>query len=184
MKGALPTPAAPHFPSLPPGWDRCLFWVPSVPPSFKWPLAPCSSLWLIPYSRFLGSQVSECFAYNFLFPQARTEFLRKKARHRNSLPELEAADTGAPSSGPVDLFRELLEEGKGVTRSNKEYEEEKRQEKVSPSSRLPQSLMYLGGGSTLPSGANRSLENRWGLSESIPRTALKCWLQPSGPAGA
>lgn len=31
----------------------------------------------------------------------------------------------------MDLFRELLEEGKGVTRSNKEYEEEKRQEKVS-----------------------------------------------------
>jgi hypothetical protein len=31
----------------------------------------------------------------------------------------------------VDLFRELLEEGKGVIRGNKEYEEEKRQEKVS-----------------------------------------------------
>ncbi|MGV7440088.1 hypothetical protein PJI14_29485, partial [Mycobacterium kansasii] len=56
--------------------------------------------------------------------EARTEFLRKKARGRNSLPELEAADQGAPCSGPVDLFRELLEEGKGVPRGNKEHEEE------------------------------------------------------------
>lgn len=75
----------------------------------------------------LGSEFSAC---TFL-SQARTEFLRKKARHQNSLPEPEAAEAGAPSSGPVDLFRELLEEGKGVTSGNKEYEEEKRQEKVS-----------------------------------------------------
>lgn len=75
--------------------------------------------------------------------EARTEFLRKKARHRNSLPELEAADTGALSSGPVDLFRELLEEGKGVTRSNKEYEEEKRQEKERQEKALG-ILTYLG----------------------------------------
>lgn len=83
-------------------------------------------------SQFLELHLgSECSACNFLFPQARTEFLRKKARHQNSLPEPGAAEAGAPSSGPVDLFRELLEEGKGVTRGNKEYEEEKRQEKVS-----------------------------------------------------
>ncbi|CAK6437439.1 unnamed protein product [Pipistrellus nathusii] len=75
--------------------------------------------------------------------EARTEFLRKKARHRNSLPELEAADAGAPSSGPVDLFRELLEEGKGVTRGNKEYEEEKRQEKEKQEKALG-ILTYLG----------------------------------------
>ncbi|XP_006107337.1 leukocyte receptor cluster member 1 [Myotis lucifugus] len=75
--------------------------------------------------------------------EARTEFLRKKARHRNSLPELEAADVGAPSSGPVDLFRELLEEGKGVTGSNKEYEEEKRQEKEKQEKALG-ILTYLG----------------------------------------
>ncbi|ELK32900.1 PREDICTED: leukocyte receptor cluster member 1 [Myotis davidii] len=75
--------------------------------------------------------------------EARTEFLRKKARHRNSLPELEAADAGAPSSGPVDLFRELLEEGKGVTGSNKEYEEEKRQEKEKQEKALG-ILTYLG----------------------------------------
>lgn len=56
--------------------------------------------------------------------EARTEFLRKKARQRNSVPELEAADPGAPSSGPVDLFRELLEERKGVPRGNREHEEE------------------------------------------------------------
>uniref|UniRef100_A0A8C9AHF6 Leukocyte receptor cluster member 1 n=1 Tax=Prolemur simus TaxID=1328070 RepID=A0A8C9AHF6_PROSS len=72
--------------------------------------------------------------------EARTEFLRKKARHQNSLPELEA---GAPSSGPVDLFRELLEEGKGVTRGNKEYEEEKRQEKEKQEKALG-ILTYLG----------------------------------------
>lgn len=89
------------------------------------------SLWPAPDSLFFGSHLgSECSAYNFLFPQARTEFLRKKARHQDSLPELEAAEAGTLSSRPVDLFRELLEEGKGVTRGNKEYEEEKRQEKV------------------------------------------------------
>ncbi|XP_062947287.1 leukocyte receptor cluster member 1 [Cynocephalus volans] len=75
--------------------------------------------------------------------EARTEFLRKKARHQNSLPELEAADVGAPSSGPVDLFQELLEEGKGVTRGNKEYEEEKRQEKERQEKALG-ILTYLG----------------------------------------
>ncbi|KAM5207411.1 leukocyte receptor cluster member 1 [Hipposideros larvatus] len=74
--------------------------------------------------------------------EARTEFLRKKARHRNSLPELEAAEEGAPS-GPVDLFRELLEEGKGVTRGNKEYEEEKRQDKERQEKALG-ILTYLG----------------------------------------
>ncbi|XP_053460458.1 leukocyte receptor cluster member 1 [Nycticebus coucang] len=72
--------------------------------------------------------------------EARTEFLRKKARHQNSLPELEV---GAPSSGPVNLFRELLEEGKGVTRGNKEYEEEKRQEKERREKALG-ILTYLG----------------------------------------
>ncbi|XP_066230448.1 leukocyte receptor cluster member 1 [Saccopteryx leptura] len=75
--------------------------------------------------------------------EARTEFLRKKARHQNSLPELEASDAGAPNSGPVDLFRELLEEGKGVTRSNKEYEEEKRQDKERQEKALG-ILTYLG----------------------------------------
>nr|ACC68928.1 leukocyte receptor cluster member 1 (predicted) [Rhinolophus ferrumequinum] len=75
--------------------------------------------------------------------EARTEFLRKKARHQNSLPELEAAEAGAPSSGPVDLFRELLEEGKGETRGNKEYEEEKRQDKERQEKALG-ILTYLG----------------------------------------
>lgn len=95
----------------------------------------------------LGLQLgSQCSACDF-FLQARTEFLRKKARHQNSFPALEAAEAGAPgSSGPVDLFRELLEEGKGVTRGNKEYEEEKRQEKVSRSHPLPQILGGAGGG--------------------------------------
>ncbi|XP_008072055.1 leukocyte receptor cluster member 1 isoform X2 [Carlito syrichta] len=75
--------------------------------------------------------------------EARTEFLRKKARHQNSVPELEATEAGTPSSGPVDLFRELLEEGKGVTRGNKEYEEEKRQEKERREKALG-ILTYLG----------------------------------------
>ncbi|XP_034842236.1 leukocyte receptor cluster member 1 [Mirounga angustirostris] len=75
--------------------------------------------------------------------EARTEFLRKKARRQNSLPELEAAEAGAPSSGPVDLFRELLEEGRGVTSGNKEYEEEKRQEKERQEQALG-ILTYLG----------------------------------------
>ncbi|CAI9161151.1 unnamed protein product [Rangifer tarandus platyrhynchus] len=76
--------------------------------------------------------------------EARTEFLRKKARHQNSLPALQAAEAGAPgSSGPVDLFRELLEEGKGVTRGNREYEEEKRQEKERQEKALG-ILTYLG----------------------------------------
>ncbi|KAM4825980.1 leukocyte receptor cluster member 1 [Thomomys bottae] len=75
--------------------------------------------------------------------EARTEFLRKKARSHSALPELEAAEAGAQSSGPVDLFRELLEEGKGVTRGNKEYEEEKRQEKERQEKALG-ILTYLG----------------------------------------
>ncbi|XP_011383949.1 leukocyte receptor cluster member 1 [Pteropus vampyrus] len=75
--------------------------------------------------------------------EARTEFLRKKARHQDSLPELEAAELGTLSSRPVDLFRELLEEGKGVTRGNKEYEEEKRQEKERQEKALG-ILTYLG----------------------------------------
>ncbi|XP_015360931.1 leukocyte receptor cluster member 1 [Marmota marmota marmota] len=75
--------------------------------------------------------------------EARTEFLRKKARHQNSLSELDAAEAGAPRSGPVDLFRDLLEEGKGVTRGNKDYEEEKRQEKERQEKALG-ILTYLG----------------------------------------
>ncbi|GAB1291479.1 Leukocyte receptor cluster member 1 homolog [Apodemus speciosus] len=75
--------------------------------------------------------------------QARTEFLRRKARRRDPVPELEAADPGAPSSGPVDLFRELLGEGKGVPRGNKEHEEEKRQEKERQEKALG-ILTYLG----------------------------------------
>lgn len=60
----------------------------------------------------------------------------------------------------MDLFRELLEEGKGVTRGNKEYEEEKRQEKVS----WPCLLHQL---PTDRARTNKSMENRWGLNELI-----------------
>ncbi|XP_037373078.1 leukocyte receptor cluster member 1 [Talpa occidentalis] len=75
--------------------------------------------------------------------EARTEFLRKKARHQNPVPELAAAEAGGSSFGPVDLFRELLEDGKGVTSGNKEYEEEKRQEKEKQEKALG-ILTYLG----------------------------------------
>ncbi|XP_006868377.1 PREDICTED: leukocyte receptor cluster member 1 [Chrysochloris asiatica] len=76
--------------------------------------------------------------------EARTEFLRKKARHQNSgPPELEALGSGALGPGPVDLFQELLEEGKGVARGNQEYEEEKRQEKEKQEKALG-ILTYLG----------------------------------------
>ncbi|XP_051018213.1 leukocyte receptor cluster member 1 [Acomys russatus] len=75
--------------------------------------------------------------------EARTEFLRKKARRQNALPEPPEADAGAPRSGPVDLFRELLEEGQGVPRGNKEHEEEKRQEKERQEKALG-ILTYLG----------------------------------------
>lgn len=60
----------------------------------------------------------------------------------------------------MDLFRELLEEGKGVTRGNKEYEEEKRQEKVSWPCLLDQLPMDR-------ARTNKSMENRWGLNELI-----------------
>ncbi|XP_007955140.1 leukocyte receptor cluster member 1 [Orycteropus afer afer] len=75
--------------------------------------------------------------------EARTEFLRRKARHQNASAELEAVEAGAPAPGPVDLFRELLEDGKGETRGNKEYEEEKRQEKERQERALG-ILTYLG----------------------------------------
>lgn len=60
--------------------------------------------------------------------EARTEFLRKKARRQQALPEPEAAEAGALSAGPVDLLRGLLEDGKAAG-GNKEHEEEQRQEK-------------------------------------------------------
>ena len=107
------------------------------------PSSPCHCGGQHQAQESLGLQLgSECSACDFLSLQARTEFLRKKARHQNSLPALEA-ETGAPgSSGPVDLFRELLEEGKGATRGNREYEEETRQEKV----RWPYPLPRVMGG--------------------------------------
>ncbi|EMP25551.1 Leukocyte receptor cluster member 1 [Chelonia mydas] len=62
---------------------------------------------------------------------ARTEFLRKKARV-SALPGPDGGSALAPSGEAprhVDLFRDL-EEGKGSTTGNKEYEEEKRREKA------------------------------------------------------
>uniref|UniRef100_A0A9L0TTB8 Leukocyte receptor cluster member 1 n=1 Tax=Equus caballus TaxID=9796 RepID=A0A9L0TTB8_HORSE len=104
-------------------------------------LSPRASFRPRPRLSFLYSCTSR--GQSSAWHRARTEFLRKKARHQNSLPEPGAAEAGAPSSGPVDLFRELLEEGKGVTRGNKEYEEEKRQEKEKQEKALG-ILTYLG----------------------------------------
>uniref|UniRef100_A0A674JAR3 CBF1-interacting co-repressor CIR N-terminal domain-containing protein n=1 Tax=Terrapene triunguis TaxID=2587831 RepID=A0A674JAR3_9SAUR len=62
--------------------------------------------------------------------EARTEFLRKKARV-SALPGPDGGSALAPTgddSRHVDLFRDL-EEGKGSKAGNKEYEEEKRREK-------------------------------------------------------
>ncbi|XP_036599303.1 leukocyte receptor cluster member 1 [Trichosurus vulpecula] len=74
--------------------------------------------------------------------EARTDLLRKRARHRTPLP---AAGTEAPQEGPrpVDLFRELVEEGKGATLGNREYEEEKRQAQEQQEKALGV-LTYLG----------------------------------------
>uniref|UniRef100_A0A452HPM7 CBF1-interacting co-repressor CIR N-terminal domain-containing protein n=1 Tax=Gopherus agassizii TaxID=38772 RepID=A0A452HPM7_9SAUR len=62
--------------------------------------------------------------------EARTEFLRKKARV-SALPGPDGGSALVPSgdeSHHIDLFRDL-EEGKGSKAGNKEYEEEKRREK-------------------------------------------------------
>ncbi|XP_069494026.1 leukocyte receptor cluster member 1 [Ambystoma mexicanum] len=64
--------------------------------------------------------------------EARTDFLRKKARH--SLPDCTSSIDGValavPGTGPshINLFEDLVE-GKGTKQGNKEYEEEKRKEK-------------------------------------------------------
>ncbi|XP_049643034.1 leukocyte receptor cluster member 1 [Suncus etruscus] len=75
--------------------------------------------------------------------EARTEFLRKKARRHDPALPAPAPGAEAPTSGPVGLFRELLEEGKGASRGNKEHEEEKRQEKERQEKALG-ILTYLG----------------------------------------
>ncbi|XP_020859082.1 leukocyte receptor cluster member 1 [Phascolarctos cinereus] len=74
--------------------------------------------------------------------EARTDLLRKRARHRTPLP---APGTEVAEEGPrpVDLFRELVEEGKGTARGNQEYEEEKRQAKEQQEKALGL-LTYLG----------------------------------------
>ncbi|XP_067402557.1 leukocyte receptor cluster member 1 [Emydura macquarii macquarii] len=62
--------------------------------------------------------------------EARTEFLRKKAR-LSALPGPDGGSALAPCSEEphhINLFRDL-EEGKGSKAGNKEYEEEKRKEK-------------------------------------------------------
>ncbi|XP_056398330.1 leukocyte receptor cluster member 1 [Hyla sarda] len=74
--------------------------------------------------------------------EARTDFLRKKARL--SLPE--ASDRSAvevyQASGHINFFEDV-EEGKGTNRGNKEYEEEKRKEKERQEKALG-ILTYLG----------------------------------------
>ncbi|KAM3920800.1 leukocyte receptor cluster member 1 [Leptodactylus fuscus] len=76
--------------------------------------------------------------------EARTDFLRKKARL--SLPE-SSTDRSAvvevhQESGHINFFHDV-EEGKGTTRGNKEYEEEKQNEKERQEKALG-ILTYLG----------------------------------------
>ncbi|XP_044134136.1 leukocyte receptor cluster member 1 [Bufo gargarizans] len=76
--------------------------------------------------------------------EARTDFLRKKAR--SSLPETSTARSTVvevyEESGHINLFQDV-QEGKGTTHGNKEYEEEKRREKERQEKALG-ILTYLG----------------------------------------
>ncbi|KAM4015068.1 leukocyte receptor cluster member 1 [Anomaloglossus baeobatrachus] len=77
--------------------------------------------------------------------EARTDFLRKKSRL--SLPEASSTPSSAvvelsEESGHINFFQNV-EEGKGTTRGNKEYEEEKRKEKERQEKALG-ILTYLG----------------------------------------
>ncbi|XP_073512492.1 leukocyte receptor cluster member 1 [Phyllobates terribilis] len=77
--------------------------------------------------------------------EARTDFLRKKSRL--SLPEASSTDRSAAvelseESGHINFFQDV-EEGKGTTRGNKEYEEEKLKEKERQEKALG-ILTYLG----------------------------------------
>ncbi|XP_063798940.1 leukocyte receptor cluster member 1 isoform X2 [Pseudophryne corroboree] len=75
--------------------------------------------------------------------EARTDFLRKKARL--SLPDTSsrtAVVEVSQDSGHVNFFQ-AVEEGKGTNRGNKEYEEEKRKEKERQEKALG-ILTYLG----------------------------------------
>ncbi|XP_075047097.1 leukocyte receptor cluster member 1 isoform X2 [Mixophyes fleayi] len=79
------------------------------------------------------------------FWEARTDFLRKKARL--SLPDTSRSDRTAvvevsQDSGHINFFQDV-EEGKGTTRGNKEYEEDKRKEKERQEKALG-ILTYLG----------------------------------------
>uniref|UniRef100_A0A5F8GVB5 Leukocyte receptor cluster member 1 n=1 Tax=Monodelphis domestica TaxID=13616 RepID=A0A5F8GVB5_MONDO len=73
--------------------------------------------------------------------EARTDLLRKRARsHATPAP---GPCVAREDPGPVDLFRELVEEGKGAGGGNREYEEEKRQEQERREKALGV-LTYLG----------------------------------------
>ncbi|KAM9299688.1 leukocyte receptor cluster member 1 [Gastrophryne carolinensis] len=77
--------------------------------------------------------------------EARTDFLRKKSRL--SLPDADTSDRTAlietsRDSAHLNFFQDV-EEGKGTNRGNKDYEEEKRQEKERQEKALG-ILTYLG----------------------------------------
>ncbi|XP_043848583.1 leukocyte receptor cluster member 1 [Dromiciops gliroides] len=74
--------------------------------------------------------------------EARTDLLRKRARRGTPLPGA-GAGAAIEDPRPVDLFRELVEEGKGTSCGNRDYEEEKRQEKERQERALGV-LTYLG----------------------------------------
>ncbi|KAM9037432.1 leukocyte receptor cluster member 1 [Sarcophilus harrisii] len=109
--------------------------------------------------------------------EARTDLLRKRARANAPGPSPQAAGAGAR---PVDLFRELVEEGKGQTRGNKEYEEEKRRTKEQQEKALG-ILTYLG-----QSAAEAQTQPPWyqlppeprGKDGPVPNEKAKSQLDP------
>uniref|UniRef100_A0A4X2KTV5 Leukocyte receptor cluster member 1 n=1 Tax=Vombatus ursinus TaxID=29139 RepID=A0A4X2KTV5_VOMUR len=107
-----------------------------------------------------------------LISQARTDLLRKRVRHRTPLPAPEVAEEGPR---PVDLFRELVEEGKGATGGNREYEEEKRQAKEQQEKALGV-LTYLG-----QSAAEAQTQPPWYQLPPEPR-GMQCSPAPDEKA--
>ncbi|XP_074075950.1 leukocyte receptor cluster member 1 [Macrotis lagotis] len=75
--------------------------------------------------------------------EARTDLLRKRARRLPLPPAAEPPAPGAQDPRPLDLFRELVAEGKGPAGGNREYEEEKRQAQEQQEKALGV-LTYLG----------------------------------------
>lgn len=75
--------------------------------------------------------------------EARTDFLRKKARQSLAGPSCSDAVVASGEPAHVNFFQDVEEGGKGTNRGNKEYEEEKQKEKERQEKALG-ILTYLG----------------------------------------